>query len=121
MTFPYYHDNLAKIGSKIAPNIKLGVKKSPKSASDLGRYLASVGVGTRMLFGGNLLKQPAFVQLRSERPEALRLVEAEMPGADLMMQRALFLGTFPGLTEAMIDQEIALVKQFVAEFAALPL
>ena len=31
MTFPYYHDNLAKIGSKIAPNIKLGVKKSPKT------------------------------------------------------------------------------------------
>ncbi|MEI7952069.1 MAG: lipopolysaccharide biosynthesis protein RfbH, partial [Synechococcaceae cyanobacterium ELA182] len=82
---------------------------------------ASVGVGTRMLFGGNLLKQPAFVQLRSERPEALRLVEPEMPGADLVMERALFLGTFPGLTEAMIDREIALIQDFVADFADLPL
>jgi CDP-6-deoxy-D-xylo-4-hexulose-3-dehydrase len=48
------------------------------------------------------------------------LLEAEMPGADLLMQRALFLGTFPGLTEAMIDQEIALIQQFVADHAELP-
>jgi CDP-6-deoxy-D-xylo-4-hexulose-3-dehydrase len=73
-----------------------------------------------MLFGGNLLKQPAFVQLRHERPEALRLVEPEMPGADLVMERAIFLGTFPGLTEAMIDREIALILEFAADFAALP-
>jgi hypothetical protein len=30
------------------------------------------------------------------------------------MERALFLGTFPGLTEAMIDREISLIRQFVA-------
>ena len=95
--------------------------EAPFTSSDLGRHLASVGVGTRMLFGGNLLKQPAFVQLRSERPEALRLVEPEMPGADLVMERAIFLGTFPGLTKAMIDREISLILEFAAEFAALPL
>jgi hypothetical protein len=30
------------------------------------------------------------------------------------MERAIFLGTFPGPTEAMIDREIALVKEFVS-------
>lgn len=95
--------------------------EAPFTSSDLGRHLASVGVGTRMLFGGNLLKQPAFVQLRKERPDALRLVQPEMPGADLVMERALFLGTYPGLTVEMIDREIALIQEFAADFVALSL
>jgi CDP-6-deoxy-D-xylo-4-hexulose-3-dehydrase len=68
-----------------------------------------------MLFGGNLLRQPAFVQLMQDRPEAVRLAVATMSGADQLMQQALFLGTYPGLTEAMIDHEIALIKAFVQE------
>ena len=66
-----------------------------------------------MLFGGNLLRQPAFVQLRQDRPEALRVV-GEMVGSDEIMNSSLFLGTYPGLTEAMIDREINLIRQFVA-------
>jgi CDP-6-deoxy-D-xylo-4-hexulose-3-dehydrase len=89
--------------------------EAPFTSSDLGRFLAAQGVGTRMLFGGNLLRQPAFVQLRRDRPEALRLAVADMPGADQLMQQALFLGTYPGLSHAMIDQEIALIRAFVQE------
>ena len=68
-----------------------------------------------MLFGGNLLKQPAFVQLRKDRPDAMRLAMPEMPGADQLMQEALFLGTYPGLSEEMIDRELALISAFVEE------
>lgn len=89
--------------------------EAPFTSSDLGRHLAAHGVGTRMLFGGNLLRQPVFVQLRKERPEALRLAVPAMPGADQLMQQALFLGTYPGLTEAMIDREAALIQAFVQE------
>jgi CDP-6-deoxy-D-xylo-4-hexulose-3-dehydrase len=89
--------------------------EAPFTSSDLGRHLAAHGVGTRMLFGGNLLRQPAFVQLMQDRPEAVRLVSEVMPGADQLMQEALFLGTYPGLSEAMIDREIALIKAFVQE------
>ena len=92
--------------------------EAPFTSSDLGRYLAAHGVGTRMLFGGNLLRQPAFVQLRRDRPDALRLAVAEMPGADQLMHQALFLGTYPGLSEAMIDQEIALIRTFVDQHRA---
>jgi CDP-6-deoxy-D-xylo-4-hexulose-3-dehydrase len=68
-----------------------------------------------MLFGGNLLKQPAFVQLRHERPEALRLVKAEMPGADRLVHEALFLGTYPGLTGSMLAREVELIKYFARD------
>ncbi len=94
--------------------------EAPFTSSDLGHHLAAVGVGTRMLFGGNLLKQPAFVQLSHERPEALRLVNAEMLGADRLMEQALFLGTYPGLSEAMIDREIAFILLFDPQLMALP-
>ena len=50
-----------------------------------------------MLFGGNLLRQPAFVQLKSDRPDALRIV-GDLNGSDLIMNNTLFLGTYPGMT-----------------------
>jgi len=39
----------------------------------------------------------------------------EMPGADQLMQEALFLGTYPGLSEEMIDRELALITAYVEE------
>lgn len=92
--------------------------EAPFTSSDLGRHLAAEGVGTRKFFGGNLLRQPAFVQLRLDNPEALRLAAAELPAADRLMNEALFLGTYPGLDEAMIDREIALIQAFAAQQCA---
>jgi CDP-6-deoxy-D-xylo-4-hexulose-3-dehydrase len=80
--------------------------------TDLARHLDEKKIGNRMLFGGNLLRQPAFVQLKKDRPSALRVV-GEMPGADELMQRALFLGTYPGLTPGMLEHEIAVIYEFV--------
>jgi CDP-6-deoxy-D-xylo-4-hexulose-3-dehydrase len=85
---------------------------APFSHTDLGRHLDAKKIGNRMLFGGNLLRQPAFVQLKKDRPAALRVV-GDMPGADELMHRALFLGTYPGLTPAMLAYEIAVIHDFV--------
>jgi CDP-6-deoxy-D-xylo-4-hexulose-3-dehydrase len=63
------------------------------------------------LFGGNLLRQPAFVQLRSDNPEALKLA-TELVGSDEIMNTTLFLGTYPGLTEAMLHEEINVITLF---------
>jgi len=65
-----------------------------------------------MFFGGNLLRQPVFVQLRKDRPESFRVV-GEMTGADAIMNQALFLGTYPGLTKEMMDYEIETIRAFV--------
>ena len=82
-----------------------------------------------MFFGGNLLRQPVFVQLRKDRPDAIRLVgyngstlqpvnsstiSAAFPGADAIMNEAIFLGTYPGLTPAMLAYEIQVIRDFVA-------
>ena len=85
------------------------------SREALARSLENAQIGTRMLFGGNLLRQPAFVQLAQERPDALRSVGSAMPGADLLMQQALFLGTYPGLTKPMLEQMQAALRSALEE------
>ncbi len=82
------------------------------SHTDLARHLDEKKIGNRMFFGGNLLRQPVFVQLKKDRPDAFRVV-GEMRGADEIMNQALFLGTYPGLTAEMLAYEIAVIGEFV--------
>ena len=85
---------------------------APFTHSQLGRHLEEKKIGNRMLFGGNLLRQPAFVRLRQDRPESVRAI-GEMPGADAIMNTAIFLGTYPGLSPAMLDYEVETIHAFV--------
>lgn len=92
---------------------------APFSHTDLGRHLDAKKIGNRMLFGGNLLRQPVFVQLKKDRPEAFR-VAAPLTGADAIMHTAIFLGTYPGLTKAMLDYELDTIHAYVKERVAAP-
>jgi len=85
---------------------------APFSHSDLAHYLNRHKIGTRMIFGGNLLRQPVFVELKKSRPESFKVM-GPMRGADKLMGRALFLGTYPGLTQRMIDYEIEIINEFL--------
>ena len=65
-----------------------------------------------MLFGGNLVRQPAFGQLRKDNPNAFRTI-GDLRGADRIMNEAIFLGVYPGLTRPMLDYVIDTVGRFV--------
>lgn len=115
---------------------------APFTHSDLGRHLDQHKIGNRMFFGGNLLRQPVFVQMRRDRPDAIRVVSANgqaltaaemeqklkasahgeavspLPGADTIMNQALFLGTYPGLTAEMLAYEVAIISDFVKATAS---
>jgi len=93
-------------GFKIA--VKAG---APFSRTELAQELDRNRIGNRMLFGGNLLRQPAFVQLRRDNPASMRVV-GEMVGADEIMASTLFLGTYPGLTEQMLSREVEVIISF---------
>ncbi len=91
---------------------KIAVKTdAPFSRTELAQELDRNNIGNRMLFGGNLLRQPAFVQLREDRPEALR-VQGNMIGSDEIMVNTLFLGTYPGLTDQMLKKEIEVIVEY---------
>ncbi len=104
-------------GCRTAPSwfgFQLLVKPgAPFSHTELAQHLNACKVGTRMFFGGNLTRQPAFVQLRKDNPAAFRVV-GELSGADRIMHSGLFLGVYPGLTQAMLEYMISSIQDFVA-------
>jgi CDP-6-deoxy-D-xylo-4-hexulose-3-dehydrase len=69
---------------------------APFTRTELVRYLEGRQVQTRQLFGGNLLRQPAF------RNIAHRVV-GDLTTTDKLMNDAFFVGVYPGLTPAMLD------------------
>jgi CDP-6-deoxy-D-xylo-4-hexulose-3-dehydrase len=91
---------------------KLAVKAdAPFSRTELAQELDANAIGNRMLFGGNLMRQPAFVQLKKNRPEALRQV-GDLADSDVIMNSTLFLGTYPGLSAEMLSVEIRVIQAF---------
>jgi CDP-6-deoxy-D-xylo-4-hexulose-3-dehydrase len=58
--------------------------------------LDSRKIGTRLLFGGNLVRQPAYKDVEFR-------VVGDLNVTDYVMNNAFWVGTYPGLTEEMID------------------
>jgi len=72
---------------------------SPISRNDLVVKLNERKIGTRLLFGGNLLKQPAFIGTP-------RRVVSDLKNSDIVMNNTFWLGVWPGLTEEMLNYVI---------------
>jgi CDP-6-deoxy-D-xylo-4-hexulose-3-dehydrase len=71
----------------------------------LSTFLDEARIGNRTLFGGNLVRQPALVQLGREQPGAFRVV-GDLRGSDEIMNKAVFVGVYPGLNRKMLDYMI---------------
>ena len=89
-------------------------KSAPFTRSQLAQHLDSAKIGNRMLFGGNLVRQPAFVTLKRQHPGAFRTV-GDLAGADRIMNEAVFVGTYPGLTPEMLDYMATTLRHFVRQ------
>ncbi len=77
------------------------------SRRDLVRFLEDRKIETRMIFCGNVLRQPAFRNIP-------RRVVGELTGADRVMSDTFFVGVYPGLTGEMIDY---VLESFAAFFS----
>jgi CDP-6-deoxy-D-xylo-4-hexulose-3-dehydrase len=73
---------------------------SPLTRRQIAVALDEAKIGNRMLFGGNLVRQPVFVQARAKGTISMRIV-GDLAGADAIMNETLFVGVYPGLTEPM--------------------
>lgn len=79
---------------------------------EMTAYLEEHGIQTRLLFAGNLLRQPCFDVIRST--DAYR-VSGELTNTDKIMRDTFWIGVYPGMTKAKLDVMIKTVKDFIKE------
>jgi CDP-6-deoxy-D-xylo-4-hexulose-3-dehydrase len=70
------------------------------------RHLDEKKIGTRLLFAGNLLKQPAYRNIEHR-------VIGDLKNSDLVMTNTFWLGVYPGLTDEMLSYVSEVVQDFV--------
>jgi CDP-6-deoxy-D-xylo-4-hexulose-3-dehydrase len=80
--------------------------EAPFSRLELVRHLEENKIATRLLFGGNLVRQPAYADV------SYRIV-GDLKNSDLAMEGTLWLGVFPGITEEMLDYVSLTLHGFV--------
>jgi CDP-4-dehydro-6-deoxyglucose reductase, E1 len=73
----------------------------------LVKHLEDANIETRLVFGGNVLRQPGFLDIE-------RRMHGEMTQSDIVMRDTLFIGVYPGLTPAMIDYVLEIFAGFFA-------
>ena len=74
-------------------------QESPKTRNEIVQALNEVHIATRLLFGGNLLRQPAFAGTP-------RRVHGELTNTDIVMNDTFWIGVWPGLSIPMLDYMI---------------
>jgi CDP-4-dehydro-6-deoxyglucose reductase, E1 len=79
---------------------------APFNRADLIRCLETSKIATRLLFGGNLVRQPAY-------REAEYRVIGDLRNTDFVMNNVFWVGVYPGLTPAMLDFVAATISGFV--------
>ena len=79
---------------------------APCSRVDLLRYLDQHRIGTRLLFAGNVTRQP-YMKGRNFR------ISGELAVANTITERSFWIGVYPGLTEEMLDYSVARIAEFL--------
>jgi len=73
--------------------------------NDLCRWLDSQGVGNRPVFGGNLLRQPAYKGI------AHRVI-GDLHNTDIVHERAFWIGCWPGLEDDQLEYAISKIAEY---------
>ncbi|MBT9139126.1 MAG: GDP-4-keto-6-deoxy-D-mannose-3-dehydratase / pyridoxamine-phosphate transaminase [Syntrophomonadaceae bacterium] len=70
--------------------------EAPFTRSQVVQYLEKQKIATRLLFGGNLVRQPAYRDVRHR-------VIGYLKNSDFVMNHVFWIGVYPGLSQAMLE------------------
>ena len=73
--------------------------------NELVEYLEANKIQTRNLFAGNMIKQPAFKDVKYR-------VVGDLKNTDYIMKNTLFIGVYPGITDEMIRYILSVFANF---------
>ena len=76
------------------------------SREDLLKHLTARRIGTRLLFAGNLIHQPAYQNCQFR-------VIGDLANSDFAMRQVFWLGVYPGLSEAALEYTATTIREFV--------
>lgn len=79
--------------------------------NDVTKYIESKNVQTRLLFSGNIIKQPCFNEIRGT--DAYRVV-GNLENSDFVVNNTFWVGVYPGMTDTMIDYMAQVIKKAVS-------
>lgn len=81
---------------------------APFTRNEFVAYLEAHKIGTRLMFGGNLLKQPAYEGIAHK-------VFQELTNTDIIMRNTLWIGCYPGIDQERLEYIVKTIKEFVME------
>jgi len=73
---------------------------------ELIKRLESSNIETRLMFGGNITRQPVFKGINYR-------ISGDLDRSDYIMNNTFFIGVYPGLTGEMIDYVITRIRDFI--------
>lgn len=80
-------------------------EKAGFTKKDFVTFLESKGIETRMLFAGNILKQPGYMNINCR-------VAGDLKNTNQILLRTFFLGVYPGLTDEKLEYVMECIDDF---------
>jgi len=118
--FDYLHRGLSGIDELLLPMATVKSEPSwfgfpitikPNSGinrENLLRFLDERKIGTRLMFAGNITRQPAYKNIDFR-------VVGDLRNSDIVMNHTFWTGVYPGLTDQMLDYVIECIGEFVTK------
>ena len=116
--FDYLYANLSSIDGLMLPKATENSDPSwfgfpitldpahPVNREELLRYLDRFKIGTRLMFAGNITRQPAYKGID------FRIV-GDLTNSDIVMRRSFWVGVYPGLTQEMLAFTVEAISEFM--------